>query len=97
MKLGVLTRLVGEGVDPSAGRMELPVIVSLEKPGRLSGGNDEDNCFRGDLRKTAGVTTVGAPLPATSRREEGVAGVGGEEGGWEPNFSHGADWLSCCC
>ena len=76
------------GVEPSAGRMALPVIVSLEKPaGRLNGGIVLDSCLRGDLRSTAGGVAAEAVVAAAWE---------GEEGGKEPSFSRGALAGSCC-
>ncbi len=97
VKLGVRTRLllavvaVGEGEgDPSAARIEFPVIVSLEKPGRQL-PREADSCLRGDLRSMAGVvsTTVSGGVAAAGEEggREGEASFSQEaEEGWRSSF-----------
>jgi hypothetical protein len=83
--LGIAPADAKLGVDPSAGRMALPVMVSLEKPaGRLSGGRLAESCLRGDLRSRTGVAAAAAALAE------------GEEGGREPSLSRGVS-TGCCC
>ncbi len=95
VKLGVRTRLlaavvaVGEGEgDPSAARIEFPVIVSLEKPGRQL-PREADSCLRGDLRSMAGVVSAVSGGVAAAGEEggrEGEASLSQEAEGWRSSF-----------
>ncbi len=95
VKLGVRTRLllvvvaVGEGEgDPSAARIEFPVMVSLEKPGRLP-LREAVSCLRGDLRSMAGVVSAvsgGVPAAGEEGGREGEASFSQEAEGWRSSF-----------